>query len=79
MLSTEIEIKNILCNTKKELPVTLKIRFKAKFDKSITEKKKERDHELAKENVKSRKHLFARIKSHMRSYIYWPGMKSKTS
>ena len=38
-LSTEMEIKNILYNTVKELPVTLKeIRFKAKFDKFIVQK-----------------------------------------
>ena len=41
-LSTEMEIKQVLCNTVKELPVTLEeIKFKAKFDKFITEKKKE--------------------------------------
>ena len=41
-LSSEVDIKNILYNTVKELPVTLeKIRFKGKFDKFITEKKNE--------------------------------------
>ena len=35
-----MDIKNVLYNTVKELPVTLEeIRFKAKFDKFITEKK----------------------------------------
>ena len=40
-LSTEMEIKSIICNTVKELPVTLKeIRFIAKFDEFITDKRK---------------------------------------
>ena len=41
-LSFEMEVKNVLYNTVKKLPVTLEeIRFKAKFDKFITEKKNE--------------------------------------
>ena len=37
-----MDIKNVLYNTMKELPVTLEeIMFKAKFDKFITEKKEE--------------------------------------
>ena len=41
-LSFEMDIKNVLYNTVKELSVTLEeIRFKAKFDKFITEKKNE--------------------------------------
>ena len=41
-LSSEMDIKNVLYNTVKELPVTLEeIKFKGKFDKFITEKKNE--------------------------------------
>ena len=38
--SSEMDIKNVLYNTVKEQPITLEeIRFKAKFDKFIKEKK----------------------------------------
>ena len=41
-LSSKMDLKNVLYNTVKELPVTLEeIRFKAKFDEFITEKKNE--------------------------------------
>ena len=41
-LSSEMDIKNVLHNTVKELPVTVEeTRFRAKFDKSIREKKNE--------------------------------------
>ena len=39
-LSSEMDVKNVLYNTVKELPVTLEeIRFKAKFNKFIKKKK----------------------------------------
>ena len=38
-LSSEMDIKNVPCNTVKELLVTLEeIRFKAKFDKFVAER-----------------------------------------
>ena len=41
-LTLEIEIKRVLCNTIRELPVTIKeMKNKTKLDKYISEKKKE--------------------------------------
>ena len=48
-LRLEIEIKSVLCNTTRVLPVTIEgVRNKAKVDKSITEKKKQFNHQQYK-------------------------------